>query len=179
MLERFGPHSPQVDPTSFVHPRATVIGEVRIDARASIWPGAVLRGDMGGIHIGAETSVQDGTVCHMTGGWSTLTVGNRVTVGHNVVLHGCTVEDMCLIGMGAVILDNAVIGKGSLVAAGAVVTAGTVIPPGSFVVGAPARVVKPVSDKQRGMLETGWRAYVDVLDTYKATHGDTHIVPTA
>ena len=159
---------PRIHPEAFVHPQATIIGEVTVGARASVWPAAVLRGDMGSIEVGDETSIQDGSVLHLTEGWSNTKVGNRVTVGHRAIIHGATVEDLCLIGMGAILLDNAVIGRGSLVGAGSLVTANTVVPPGSLVLGSPARVVRPLNDRERAMLEVGWKSYVDYGARYKA-----------
>lgn len=167
-LQPLGDARPRVDPSAFVHPQSCLIGNVEVGARSSIWPMVVLRGDMGTITVGDETSIQDGSVVHLTEGWSHTSVGHRVTVGHRVILHGCRVEDGCLIGMGAIVLDNAVVGAGSLVGAGALVTAGTVIPPGSLVMGSPARVVRPVGDKERTMMEVGWRTYVDYAERYRA-----------
>ncbi len=167
---------PSIHPESFVHPDATIIGAVTIHARASVWPAAVLRGDMGTIEIGEETSIQDGAVVHLTEGWSNTRVGRRVTVGHRAIIHGATVEDLCLIGMGAILLDNAVIGTGSLVGAGSLVTAGTVVPPGSLVLGSPARVVRPLNDKERQMLDVGWRSYMDYAARYRAELHDVGTV---
>ncbi len=167
-LERYKEHTPRVDPAAYVHEDATLIGDVEVGPEASIWPGAVLRGDDGAIRIGARTSIQDGSVVHTTKGLSTTRVGDRVTVGHNVILHGCTVEDDCLIGMGAILLDNCVIGRGSLVGAGALVTQNKVIPPGSLVLGNPARIVRPCGEKERGMIDHGWREYVERGGEYRA-----------
>ena len=158
-LERYRDHFPKVHPTAFVHSHAVVIGDVEIGPEASIWPGTVLRGDDAPIRIGALTSIQDGSVVHTTTGLSKAIVGERVTVGHRVILHGCIVEDECLIGMGAILLDNCVIGRGSIVGAGAVVPVGRVIPPGSLVLGMPAKVVRPCGEKDRLMIETGWHEY--------------------
>lgn len=167
-FERYLDFEPQVADDAYVHEDATVIGDVVIGARSSIWPAAVLRGDDASIRIGAETSIQDGSVVHTTKDLSTCSVGDRVTVGHKVILHGCTVEDECLIGMGAIILDNAVIGKGSLVGAGALVTQNRQIPPGSLVLGAPAKVVRPCGDAERAMIENGWKEYVERGAEYRA-----------
>jgi gamma-carbonic anhydrase len=171
MIHPLGDGIPQIDATAFVHPNATVIGHATVAARATIWPGTVLRADMGTIVIGEDSSVQDGSIVHLTEGWSTTTVGARVTVGHRVILHGCVVEDDCLIGMGSIILDNARIGAGSLVAAGSLVTANTVIPPGSFVRGSPAKVVGPVTEQHVTMIEGGWRTYVEYGARYKQQLG--------
>lgn len=171
-VHAFDGHAPQIHPDAFVHPDATIIGNAIVGARSTIWPTTVLRADMNGlIQIGADTSVQDGSIVHLTEGWSKTVVGDRVTVGHRVILHGCIVEDDCLIGMGAILLDNAKVGAGSLVAAGSVVTAGMIIPPGSFVAGSPAKIVGPVKDKHKAMIEGGWKAYVLYGAKYKREMG--------
>ena len=168
MVHAFEGYAPDLHESAFVHPDATVIGRVSLGARSSVWPGTVLRADMGTITIGEDTSIQDGTIVHLTQGFSETVVGHRVTVGHRVILHGCFVEDECLIGMGAILLDRSRIGRGSLVAAGSLVTVGTVVPPGSLVVGAPAKVVRPVRAKDVEMIEAGWRTYVEYAARYRA-----------
>jgi len=169
LIERYLDFRPDIDETAFVHAMAYVSGESRVCARASIWPTTVLRGDQGGIIVGADSNVQDGSVVHATGGRSTTTIGERVTIGHRAVIHGCTVEDDCLIGMGAIVLDNAVIGRGSLVGAGAVVTGGKKIPPGSLVLGNPARVVKSVTAAHTEWIEHSWKTYVRLAQEHRAT----------
>ena len=171
MLESYRGNSPILDSSAWVHDAATVIGDVTLGADVSIWPGVVLRGDQGSIHIGARSNIQDGTVVHATFGLSTTWVGEQVTVGHNAVLHGCRVEDRCLIGMGAIVLDNAVIGSGSIVGAGALVLKGTVIPVGSLVLGNPARTIRPLSQEQSRGIEEGWRAYVRLAAEYRQRDG--------
>ena len=171
MIHDLDGKSPQIHTDAFVHPDATVIGDAHIAARASIWPTTVLRADMGKIAIGEDTSVQDGTIIHLTEGWSETIVGARVTVGHRVILHGCTVGDDCLIGMGSILLDNAKIGRGSLVAAGSLVPVGMDVPDGSFVRGSPAVVVGPVKDHHKAMIEGGWRTYTDYAQRYKKQLG--------
>lgn len=168
MIERYEHFTPRIDPTAWVHPSAVVIGEVEIGARVGVWPTCVLRGDMGLIRIGDETNVQDGTICHDTGDISETLVGRRCTIGHRVVLHGCIVEDECLIGMGAVVMDNARVGRGSLVAAGTLLTPGVEIPPGSLVMGSPGRVVRAVGPRERGMIDNAWRTYVGKLESWRA-----------
>jgi carbonic anhydrase/acetyltransferase-like protein (isoleucine patch superfamily) len=130
---------PQIHETAYVAPDAVVIGRVTIGPEASVWPGAVLRGDHGYITVGARTSVQDGTIVHCTANHPTI-IGDDCVVGHNAHLEGCVVEDGCLIGSGSVTLNRVVIGKGSIVAAGAVVSEGFEVPPGSLVAGVPAKV---------------------------------------
>lgn len=171
MIHPYGDHAPEIHPEAFVHPDATLIGQVVVGARSTVWPGTVMRGDMGRIVIGEDTSVQDGTICHMTEGWSETVVGDRVTVGHRVILHGCVVEDECLIGMGAILLDNVKVGRGSLIAAGALLTVGMEVPPGSVVMGSPAKVVRQAGEKERAMIDGGWRTYVEHGAEYKKLLG--------
>lgn len=139
---------PQIGADVFVADSAAVIGRVRLHDRASVWFGAVLRGDVAEIEVGEESNVQDLCVIHTTGGVSTCHVGKRVTVGHRAILHGCLIGDSCLIGMGSVILDNAEIGEGSLIAAGSVVLENAKIPPRSFVAGVPAKIKGEVDEER-------------------------------
>lgn len=132
-----GAASPVIDPSAFVHPAATVIGDVTIGSESSVWPGAVLRGDHGSISVGSRTSVQDGSVIHAGPGFPTV-IGDGCVIGHLVHLEGCTLEDDCLIGSGAVVLHHVVVGLGALVAAGAVVPNGMHVPAGALAVGVPA-----------------------------------------
>jgi carbonic anhydrase/acetyltransferase-like protein (isoleucine patch superfamily) len=132
---------PMIDPGAFVHPDATVIGEVTLGAQSTVWPGAVLRGDYGSITVGARTSIQDGSVLHAAPGFPTV-VGDDCVVGHLVHLEGCLLEDECLVGSGSTVLHHAVIGTGATVAAGAVVKPGTQVPPRALAVGVPA-TLKP------------------------------------
>jgi len=134
-----GEYEPDIDPAAFVHPDAVVIGRVRIAPEASVWPGAVLRGDHGRIEIGARTSVQDGTIVHCTADWPTL-IGADCVVGHNAHLEGCVVEDRCLIGSGSVTLNRARIGTGAIVAAAALIPEGFEVPPGALAAGVPATI---------------------------------------
>jgi carbonic anhydrase/acetyltransferase-like protein (isoleucine patch superfamily) len=136
-----------------------------------VWPTAVLRADNDRITIGEESNVQDGAVIHVDPGFP-CTVGKRVTIGHRAVVHGATIEDECLIGMGAVVLNGAVIGAGSLVGAGAVVREGMQVPPGSLVLGVPAKVVKQVDDETRARILRGAAAYVKMQERYTAGEFD-------
>ena len=142
-LYALGELAPTIDPSAFVHPDAVVIGSVHIGAGSSIWPTAVLRGDHGTIRVGAQTSIQDGTVVHCTAELDTL-IGDRCVVGHNAHLEGCTVHDDSLIGSGSVLLHRVRVGPESLVGAGAVVSPGTTIPAHARALGVPARVVENV-----------------------------------
>ena len=151
-------HAPQADAAAFVAENATLAGDVTLGAGSSVWYGAVLRADTGRIVIGAGSNVQDNAVLH-TGPGLDVVVGRNVSIGHSAVVHGCTVEDDCLIGMHATILNGAVIGAGSLVAAGALVTENAVIPAGSLVVGVPGKVVKAVSEKQKSAIAANGEEY--------------------
>jgi carbonic anhydrase/acetyltransferase-like protein (isoleucine patch superfamily) len=158
---------PQIDPTAYVAPQAVVLGDVRLAARSSIWPTAVLRGDINFIEIGEGSNIQDGSIVHLEQDTPTR-VGKFVTVGHGAILHACTVEDNCLIGMRATILDGAVIGKGSIVGAHALVTKGTQIPPGSLVIGMPAKVVRPLRPEEIDGIRIWADHYIDLVPVYKA-----------
>jgi carbonic anhydrase/acetyltransferase-like protein (isoleucine patch superfamily) len=134
-----GDQVPEIHPTAYVHPEAIVIGSVTLGPEATVWPGAVLRGDYGTISVGARTSIQDGTVVHTTSQWPTE-IGTECVVGHNAHLEGCRVEDRCLVGSNSTVLNRAGVGRGSVVGAGAVVTEDTVVPAGSTALGVPARI---------------------------------------
>jgi carbonic anhydrase/acetyltransferase-like protein (isoleucine patch superfamily) len=145
---------PEIAPGAFVHESAEVIGRVRLGARSSVWPRAVVRGDADLIAIGEETNVQDGAVLHADAGVP-CTVGSRVTIGHLACVHGCTIEDEVLVGIGAVVLNRARIGSGSVIGAGAVVAEGVEIPAGSLVLGVPGRVARRTTEAQRrGLVES-------------------------
>ena len=155
-----------IHPSVFVAPSASVMGDVTLGAHSSVWYQAVLRGDLAPITIGAETNIQDGTIVHVDTGIP-CTVGRRVGVGHRVILHGCQVEDECLIGMGAVLLNRVRIGTGSVVAAGAVIPEGMVVPPRSLVMGVPGRIVRPVdADLGRRITDT-WAHYVEMARRHR------------
>jgi carbonic anhydrase/acetyltransferase-like protein (isoleucine patch superfamily) len=152
--------TPRIDPTAFIAPSALVLGDVTLEAESSVWYTAVLRGDMAPIYIGSQTCIQDGTIAHVDAGVPCI-IGPRVGVGHKVILHGCTVEEESLIGMGAILLNRVVIGKGSVVAAGALVTEGTVVPPGSLVMGMPGTVVRQVDEELAERIDQTWKHYIE------------------
>lgn len=158
---------PVIEPTAFVAENATIIGEVFIDEEASVWYGAVLRGDVGAIHIGKRSNVQDLCMVHCTTDHSKTIVGEDVTIGHNAVLHGCVIEDCCLIGMGAVLLDNAVVKSNTIVAAGSVVLENQVLEAGYLYAGAPAKQMKPLSSKQILGLKENAAHYLEAQTWYK------------
>src|SRR3989442_8502203 len=167
MIRAFGGRRPAIDPSAFIADTATVIGDVTVGAGASVWFGAVLRGDVFHVRIGAETSIQDNTVIHVTHDRYPTLVGDRVTVGHGVVLHGCTVRDLVIVGMGAIVLDQAEVGERCIVGAGALVTPGTKIPAGHLAVGAPARVKRPLTDDELAWLESSAAHYVALTEAYR------------
>jgi carbonic anhydrase/acetyltransferase-like protein (isoleucine patch superfamily) len=156
-----------IHPSAFIAPGAVVLGDVTLGARASVWYGAVLRADMAAIVVGEATNLQDGTIVHVDAG-KPARIGARVGVGHRAILHACSVEDDCLIGMGSILLNDVLIGTGSVVAAGAVVPEGTRIPPGSLVLGVPARVTRAVDDALRERIRETWQHYVAEAHRHRA-----------
>ena len=159
-----GDQVPDIDPSAYIAPEAVVIGSVTIGAEASVWPGAVLRGDDGEIAIGARTSVQDGSIIHTTP-FHPTTVGAECVIGHLAHLEGCTIEDGALVGSGAVVLHRAVVQTGALVGAGAVVSGGTVVPTGAMALGIPARIRPDVVTPD--MIDPGMQSYVDRGHRYR------------
>jgi len=161
MIRSFQGKRPVIPASCYVDETAVVIGEVKLGERASLWCNVVVRGDVDAIEIGDETNIQDLSCLHVQGGVFPLKIGARVTVGHHVMLHGCTVGDGCLIGMGATVLDGCVIGERSLIAAGSLLTPGTVVPPGSMVMGSPAKVKRPLNEAELTLLELSAAHYVE------------------
>ncbi|MFJ3673160.1 gamma carbonic anhydrase family protein [Streptomyces sp. NPDC090106] len=172
LITGIGGREPDIDGTAFVAPGATVIGDVTLHAEASVWYGAVVRGDVERISVGAQSNIQDNCTLHADPGFP-VTVGARVSVGHNAVVHGATVEDDCLIGMGATVLNGAVIGAGSLVAAQALVPQGMVVPPGSLVAGVPAKVRRELTEEERQGVTLNGTLYADLAKA----HGEVHREP--
>ena len=170
LIVPFGNATPKIDSTAWVAPNATLIGQVTLDPHSSVYYGSVLRADTDAIRIGAGSNIQDNVSMHTDTGL-VLTVGSRVSVGHGAVLHGCTIEDDCLIGMGATILNGAVVGAGSLIAAGAVVLEYTAIPPNSLVTGVPAKVVRQLSEDERLSLIENARHYAELSHAHRVANG--------
>ena len=165
MKYRLGQSFVDAHPDSWVAPNATLVGKVKLEQGASVWFGAVLRGDNELIHIGEQSNVQDGTVMHTDMG-SPLTIGKGVTIGHNAMLHGCTVGDYSLIGINAVVLNGAKIGKYCIIGANTLIGEGKEIPDGSLVVGSPGKVVRELSEAQKSMLEASAAHYVHNAQRY-------------
>lgn len=166
MLYRLAEQAPIVDERCYVAPSAQVIGNVRLEAEASVWFNAVIRGDNDVIHVGPETNVQDGAVLHTDPGLA-LQLGRGITIGHKAMLHGCQVGDHSLIGINAVVLNRAIIGRYCLIAAGALVTEGKHIPDGSVVMGSPGKVIREVSEEERAVLEGTAAVYVQNARRYR------------
>lgn len=153
--------SPKIAGDAFVAPTATVIGDVEIGAESGIWFGVILRGDVNRIRIGTRTNLQDGTIVHVTRELHPTIIGSNVTVGHGVKLHGCSIADGCLVGIGAIVLDGVQLGAQSLVAAGSLLTPGMVVPPRSLVVGSPAKVKRPLTAEEVAGIADFATRYVD------------------
>ncbi len=166
MIRSFKGITPQAARTAFIEASAQVIGDVHIGEHSSVWFNCVLRGDVYHIRVGDYSNIQDGTIIHVTSGRFATIIGNQVTVGHGVVLHGCTVADNCLVGIGSIVLDDVTIGEGSLIAAGSLVTPGTVIPPRSLVMGSPAKVRREVTAEETARIDMHWRHYIEYKDAY-------------
>jgi carbonic anhydrase/acetyltransferase-like protein (isoleucine patch superfamily) len=154
-----GPHTPQIDPQSWIAPNAVVIGQVQLGRNASIWWTCTVRGDTDRIVIGENTNIQDGSVLHTNHGIG-LVIGNKVTIAHGVMLHGCTIGDGSLIGIGAIVLNRAVIGKNSLVAANTLIPEGKIFPERSLIMGSPGKVVRQLSDEELVRLPGSAERYV-------------------
>ncbi|MFF0200125.1 gamma carbonic anhydrase family protein [Streptomyces sp. NPDC005017] len=169
LITGIGGKEPTIDESAFVAPTASVIGDVTLGAGASVWYGAVLRGDVERISVGASSNVQDNCTLHADPGFP-VSVGERVSIGHNAVVHGATVEDDCLIGMGATVLNGAVIGAGSLVAAQTLVPQGMVVPPGSLVAGVPGKVRRALSEEERQGVSLNGVMYAEL----GKAHGEVH-----
>jgi carbonic anhydrase/acetyltransferase-like protein (isoleucine patch superfamily) len=168
MIRPFKGKHPEVAATAFVDTSAQVIGDVHLGEHSSIWFNCVLRGDVNAIRIGHSTNIQDGSIVHVNADRFPTIIGNYVTVGHGVILHGCRVDDRALIGIGSIVLDGAEIGEQSLVAAGALVTPGAKVPPRSLVMGSPARVRRQISDDEAAFIDEHWKHYVDYTNSYLA-----------
>lgn len=166
MIRTFQGIKPTIAKSAFIEETAVVIGDVVIGEDCSVWFNSVIRGDVNYIRLGDRTNVQDLCVLHVTHDTAPLVIGTDVTIGHNVVLHGCTIKDRVLIGMGAIIMDGAVIGEDCVVGAGALVTEGTVVPPKSLILGSPAKVKRPVTDKELAWIRESAQNYIKYARQY-------------
>lgn len=168
MIRTYKGIKPKIAATAFIEASAQIIGDVHIGEHSSVWFNCVVRGDVHHIRIGHNTNIQDGTVIHVTNGRFPTVIGNYVTVGHSVVLHGCTIKDRSLIGIGSIVLDDVTIGEESFVAAGSLITPGTVIPPRSLVLGSPAKVRREVTEEEIARIDMHWRHYIEYKNNYLA-----------
>jgi carbonic anhydrase/acetyltransferase-like protein (isoleucine patch superfamily) len=168
LIRTFRGKTPQIAPTAYVDPQSVIIGNVVIGDDSSVWPCAVIRGDSHSIRIGARTNLQDGSICHADFPDYPLTLGDDITVGHSAILHGCTIESRCLIGMGSIIMNGAKIGTGSIIAAGTVITENVTIPPGSMVMGLPGKVRRPVTPEEREGIGRSAQHYVENQREHKS-----------
>jgi carbonic anhydrase/acetyltransferase-like protein (isoleucine patch superfamily) len=167
----FRKSQPRLGERVFVAHNATVIGDVALGDDSSVWFGAVIRGDVHRIRIGARTNIQDNCTLHVTTDTHAVTIGDEVTMGHGVIAHGCTIERGALIGMGSRVLDGAVVGEQALVGAGALVGEGMRVPPRTLVVGVPARVKRELTPEELARLEESWKHYVELKESYRRDEG--------
>ena len=171
MIEPFEGKTPKLAPGVFVAPGAVVIGDVEIGADSSSWFNSVVRGDVYYVRIGERCNIQDLSMVHVTRGRHETVLGDDITVGHRVVLHGCHVADHSLVGMGTIVMDRAIIGEYCIIGAGSLVTEGTVIPPGTLAVGSPARVRRELTDAERSFLEQSSHKYQRLAARYRNLPG--------
>ena len=167
MLRAYRGALPQVAASAYIDPSAQVIGRAKIGERSSVWPNVTVRADVNTITIGDESNIQDNSCLHCDEGAFALVIGNRVTVGHSVTLHGCVIEDDCLIGIGAVVLNGARIGRGSVIAAGALVPEGAVVAPASLMMGVPAKLRRQVTPEEEERFRLNLQHYIDLCRVYR------------
>jgi len=168
MIRSYRGRTPQIPASAYIDPDAVIIGDVTIGELSSVWPGVVIRGDVNWIRIGARTNIQDGSVLHVMKDPHPLVLGYAVTIGHGVILHGCTIESNVLIGMGSILLNGAKIGSGSIVAAGTLVPEGAVVPPGSLFMGHPGKLRRALTPEDQASIEAYAARYIEYSETYKA-----------
>lgn len=167
MIRDFNGTSPKIHETAYITDDAIVIGDVEIGEDSSVWFGSIVRGDVNYIRIGARTNIQDATVIHVSSKTHPTILGDEITVGHRVTLHGCTVGNGCLIGIGAILMDGVDVGEQSLVGAGTLLTPGTIIPPRSLVIGSPGRVKRELTEDEIAFLDRSWRNYTELKKHYR------------
>jgi carbonic anhydrase/acetyltransferase-like protein (isoleucine patch superfamily) len=167
MIRSFRGITPKIAASAYIDTSAQIIGDVVVGERSSIWPNVTVRGDINAIRIGGETNIQDNSVLHVDPGPYALHIGDRVTVGHQAMLHGCAIGDDCLIGIGAIILSGANVGAGSVIAAAALVPEGMEIPPNSMVMGVPAKIRREVSEEEKARFRENARRYVESARIYR------------
>jgi carbonic anhydrase/acetyltransferase-like protein (isoleucine patch superfamily) len=169
MIKKFRGKTPIIPKSCYISESVDIIGDVTLGQEINIWFGTVIRGDMNYVKIGNRTNIQDNSTVHVTTNIAPTIIGSGVTIGHNAIIHGCTIGDNCLIGMGSIIMDEAIIGEGSLIGAGAVVTPNMIIPPKSLVVGLPAKIVRLVNEAETKEILDRSQHYIDFANEYKNT----------
>lgn len=167
MIRSYRGRMPQIPASAYIDPDAVIIGDVTIGEFSSVWPGVVIRGDVHWIRIGARTNIQDGSVLHVMKDEHPLQLGDGVTIGHGVILHGCTIESRVLIGMGSILLNGSKIGSGSIVAAGTLVPEGAVVSPGSLFMGHPGKFRRALTPEDQAGIEAYAARYIEYSETYK------------
>ena len=167
LVRPYGGKSPRLHDSVMLLGDVAIVGDVEIGERSSVWFGSVVRGDVNSVRIGARTNVQDHCVIHVTSGTHPTRVGDDVTLGHRVTLHGCTIKDRCLVGVGAVVLDGAVVGEEAMVGAGALVPPGMVVPPGALALGSPARVKRQLTPEEVASLRASAERYAGYAERYR------------
>ena len=172
MIRAYQGRLPQIAASAYIDAQAVIIGDVTIGEQSSVWPCTVIRGDVNFIRIGARSNVQDGCVLHVMRETHPLILGDDVTVGHGVILHGCTIASRCLIGMGSVILNGAKIGTGSIIAAGTLIPEGIEVPPGSMFMGHPGKLRRALTAAENDSIDGYARNYLKYAENHKAQNGD-------
>jgi carbonic anhydrase/acetyltransferase-like protein (isoleucine patch superfamily) len=167
MIHKFKKFKPEIHQNCFIAGNADIIGRVRIEEEVSIWFGAVLRGDLNKIHIGKGTNIQDNCTVHVDADGPGTVVGEYVTVGHNSVLHGCSIGSYSMVGMGAVVLEGAVVGEETIIGAGSLVTSNKTIPSGVLCIGSPAKVIRDLTDDEKAAIRKNARDYIELANEYK------------
>jgi carbonic anhydrase/acetyltransferase-like protein (isoleucine patch superfamily) len=163
----FGEYVPRIDPTAFVAPDATIIGDVEVGARSGIWFKCVLRGDVRSIRVGDSTNIQDATIVHVTRRRASTAIGSHVTIGHRAIIHGCTIEDSCFIGMAATVMDEVVVESGAMVAAGALVTPRKRVGAGQLWGGAPAKHMRDLTPEEKAYMADAASHYAELAESYR------------
>tara|TARA_B100001029_G_C15037145_1_gene440924 strand:+ start:254 stop:763 length:510 start_codon:yes stop_codon:yes gene_type:complete len=169
MIKKFKGKNPIIPNSCYISESVDIIGDVQLDEEVNIWFGTVIRGDMNYVKIGSRTNIQDNSTVHVTTNIAPTIIGSGVTIGHNAIIHGSTIEDNCLIGMGSIIMDEAIIGKGSLIGAGAVVPPKMIIPPKSLVIGLPAKIVRKVNEEETKEILERAQHYIDFSNEFKSS----------
>lgn len=170
-VRSFRGHTPTVHESAFLDPSSLVIGDVHLGEESSVWPGCVVRGDVHSIRIGRRTNLQDLTLVHVSSGKHATFIGDDVTVGHRVILHGCTVGNRVLVGMGAILMDGVEVADDCIVGAGALLSPGTKVPPGSLILGSPGKVKRELTGEERAFLRESARRYVELAQEHRQSLG--------